>query len=164
MTKSRRTLYLRGGLSMASKQIDADKLLAHLNYLIGRCERVIERDSNPYSVELALTSQQDYSALVDAVLRGQFDAEPQTAHPYQPVVIDQNGRAAFKGNKIIEQLFEKGQLNLNKIAQEHYDSECYLQLIQLLGYTLSGSACLRCMTDELYEYGQREAKRLGVEV
>jgi len=145
-----------------SKQLDVEKLVHYLDISLENLNQKIEGAKRQKTRELNCAKESTIRELLEAVQRGQFDAEPETSHPYQPVVVDENGRAAFKGNKIIEQLFENGLLNLNKIAQEHYDSECYLQLIQLLGYTLSGSACLQCMTDDLYEYGQREAERLGV--
>lgn len=75
-------------------------------------------------------------------------------HPLQPLVRDEHGVVRFKQNAIIDWLFRTGQLDLNRIAievqQQGWQEEAQ-QLVQLLGYSLSGYGDLSYVTDEAYE-------------
>ena len=71
-------------------------------------------------------------------------------HPTQPVVIDDKGTARFKENKIVTDLLKVAAdagLNLNSIAMRRaegeYTKDDYSQLMQLIGYSVSGYGNLR---------------------
>lgn len=63
-------------------------------------------------------------------------------HPIQPTYIDHHGTRRFKPNKIIEHLQSTGVIDLNKIRLGagicEYDEDDYGQLLQLIGYSVSG--------------------------
>lgn len=62
-------------------------------------------------------------------------------HPMQPVVIASDGVARFKENKIVSQLLSMCQKNgygLNEILASCPDLDDYSQLMQLIGYSVSG--------------------------
>jgi len=61
--------------------------------------------------------------------------------PNQPIVVAKDGCIRFQENKIVSKLLdfasERG-YNLNNIVIEFGDSEDYIQLIQLIDYSVSG--------------------------
>lgn len=62
-------------------------------------------------------------------------------HPMQPVVIAEDGVARFKQNKIVRDLLElasKHGMDLNTICMRGYDRDDYAQLMELIGYSVSG--------------------------
>lgn len=59
-------------------------------------------------------------------------------HPIQPIVTAPDGRLRFKGNAIIDHLFNTGKLDLNEIACMGFPQEDRRQIAQLLGYSVSG--------------------------
>lgn len=84
-------------------------------------------------------------------------------HPIQPPVVDKNSTARFKENPIINWMLEKGRLgekfDLNIIAREHFDIEHHDQLLQLIGYSLSGypgSENIRNVAYAMLETGKSE--------
>lgn len=82
-------------------------------------------------------------------------------HPVQPIVLDEKGTPRFKGNKIVEWLFNTGKLNLNDVSvlvhQGKLPLEDYVQLTQLLGYSTSGWGDLSTSPEELVEYADSVA-------
>ena len=62
-------------------------------------------------------------------------------HPMQPISIE-NGVARFKGNTIIKWLFETKKLDLNEVSTMvrlgMFSNEDYVQITQLLNYSVSG--------------------------
>lgn len=62
-------------------------------------------------------------------------------HPMQPVVIANDGCARFKENKIVSDLLaiaSSNGMDLNQIAARNYSKDDYSQLMQLIGYSVSG--------------------------
>ncbi len=62
-------------------------------------------------------------------------------NPMQPVVIAADGAIRFKANEIVRDLLglaEKNGVGLNHIAAGEYSKDDYSQLMQLIGYSVSG--------------------------
>jgi hypothetical protein len=85
-------------------------------------------------------------------------------HPMQPIVRDGEGVIRFKGNAIVNWLFETGKLNLNEVSalvrRGTFPEEDYVQLTQLLGYSVSGWGDLSTSPPEMVE----EADRIAAEM
>lgn len=81
-------------------------------------------------------------------------------HPVQPVVIDKQGVARFKENKIVRALLDTGTLDLNKIAVLDFPKEDRIQLAQLIGYSICGASELTYMPDSIIDAAQEEADSL----
>lgn len=67
--------------------------------------------------------------------------------PMQPVVVAADGVIRFKKNQIISDMLElcqKHGLDLNEIAMRDYDKDDRSQLMQLIGYSVSGYGTLGC--------------------
>ena len=67
--------------------------------------------------------------------------------PMQPVVMAADGVIRFKKNQIISDMLElcqKHGLDLNEIAMRDYDKDDRSQLMQLIGYSVSGYGSLSC--------------------
>jgi hypothetical protein len=77
-------------------------------------------------------------------------------NPMQPIVKDKDGVTRFKGNICVRKLLtyatERG-YGLNEIFLEDitYDHDDYVQLMQLIGYSLSGFGELSCVDDDTYK-------------
>ncbi len=74
-------------------------------------------------------------------------------HPVQPLEMVE-GILRFKQNKIIRKLLDFSSehgYSLNEIAKEYHDDEDYVQLMQLIGYSVVGNCDLNCVSDEEYE-------------
>lgn len=88
-------------------------------------------------------------------------------HPQQPIGLAEDGVIRFKGNSIIEDLFASGALDLNKIRVRVHTGdlpkEDYVQLTQLLGYSVSGWGNLSTSPTEMVEAADKEADRLRLE-
>lgn len=66
-------------------------------------------------------------------------------HPMQPVVIGADGAIRFKQNKIINDMLEFCQghgFGLNEMAIRDYEKDDRSQLMQLIGYSVSGYGSL----------------------
>lgn len=62
-------------------------------------------------------------------------------NPMQPIVIAADGAIRFKANEIVRDLLDLAQKNgtcLNHIAAGEYSDDDYSQLMQLIGYSVSG--------------------------
>lgn len=59
-------------------------------------------------------------------------------HPMQPIVLDQQGVARFKENKIVRYLLEHGGIDMNQLARLDFPREDQSQFAQLIGYSVSG--------------------------
>lgn len=67
--------------------------------------------------------------------------------PMQPVVMDSVGSVRFKENKIISDMLDFCQshgFGLNEMAVRGYEKDDTSQLMQLIGYTVSGYGGLSC--------------------
>ncbi len=56
-------------------------------------------------------------------------------HPIQPLITDKDGVTRFKRNKIVDYLASN---KLNELACMGFDDEDWIQLSQLIGYSLHG--------------------------
>jgi len=68
-------------------------------------------------------------------------------HPMQPVVEAPDGVIRFKANQIISDMLEicgKHGFDLNEIAARDYKKDDLSQLMQLIGYSVSGYGNLHC--------------------
>lgn len=76
-----------------------------------------------------------------------------TTHPTQPLELDEHGVMRFKQNRIVRMLLDSHpSQNLNTIlAFENFPLEDYKQLMQLIGYSISGYGDLDIATDEEIE-------------
>lgn len=85
----------------------------------------------------------------------------QPVQPMQPIVLDEKGTPRFKGNEIIKHLFNTGKLDLNELTmlvhQGKLPKEDYVQITQLLGYSVSGWGDLSTSPPEMVEAADREA-------
>jgi hypothetical protein len=71
----------------------------------------------------------------------------------QPIAADQNGVLRFKYNAIVRHLLDVASRHghdLNRIAAMDFPREDYVQLMQLIGYSLSGFGELGCVDDDTY--------------
>ena len=70
----------------------------------------------------------------------------------------------FKGNSIIEDLFDSGALDLNEISRRvhrgDFPKEDYVQLTQLIGYTVGGWGELSTSPPEMVAAADKEAEAL----
>lgn len=72
------------------------------------------------------------------------DTRPASTHPMQPLVEDEHGVIRFKKNAIVSDMLDRDAANggQNKIAYEvitgKHTHEDYSQLMQLIGYSVSG--------------------------
>lgn len=81
-------------------------------------------------------------------------SEPTTKpHPRQPVVFDEHGIARFRANKLINMLLMTSKLDLNDLlvmdTNGQFGEGDYVQLMQLIGYSVYGAADLDFMPREL---------------
>lgn len=78
-------------------------------------------------------------------------------HPIQPIHTDEHGVIRFKANAIVRFLLDNGGYNLNQIACMGFPQEDYEQLMQLIGYSLSGFGDLDCASVDTFETAARMA-------
>ncbi len=92
----------------------------------------------------------------------------QKKHPIQPIILDDNGTARFKENKIVSYLLDKTTktkiCDLNDIAifvaNGTFSNEDREQLAQLIGYSVGGAADLSYMSDEIIDEANKQAESL----
>lgn len=78
-------------------------------------------------------------------------------HPMQPIEKDEHGVVRFKKNNIVRLLLEAGPLDLNQLAMMHFSKEDREQLMQLIGYSVSGFGELDYVSRESVEEADRQA-------
>ena len=85
-------------------------------------------------------------------------------HPEQPIGMASDGVIRFKGNSIIKELKRTRALDLNKISvrvqRGDFPMEDYVQLTQLLGYSVSGWGDLSTSPPEMVAAADKEAERI----
>jgi hypothetical protein len=87
----------------------------------------------------------------------------------QPIYRDGDGRARFRGNKIVEWMLEQGRqgkkFDLNTIAVACVDvpQEDYVQFVQLIGYSIRGFHELSGVPDARCLEASACARDLGIE-
>jgi hypothetical protein len=69
-------------------------------------------------------------------------------HPVQPLITDPRGVTRFKKNQIVDLLASN---RLNELAAMGFPDEDWIQLAQLIGYSLDGFETLSYVTGKAYE-------------
>ena len=85
----------------------------------------------------------------------------------QPVVVAAEGTIRFKQNQIISDMLElcqKHGLGLNEIAMRDYEKDDRSQLMQLIGYSVSGYGDLSCSRAKHVMRADKKAESLLAEV
>jgi len=85
----------------------------------------------------------------------------------QPVVVAADGTIRFKQNKIVSDMLEicqKNGLDLNEIAMRDYEKDDRSQLMQLIGYSVSGYGSLSCARAKHLMRADEKAESLISEV
>jgi hypothetical protein len=72
-------------------------------------------------------------------------------HPIQPLERHDDGAIRFKKNAIVEQLLFTSKFSLTDISRMPFSNDDYQQLMQLIGYTVSGYSELRCSEERWSE-------------
>lgn len=80
--------------------------------------------------------------------------------PMQEIYRGRDGVIRFKPNKIIQWLFDNGHLDMNKIQTIDFIDEDRVQLVQQLGYSVSGFGNLSYVPEELASWCDYLADRL----
>lgn len=81
----------------------------------------------------------------------------------QPVVIASDGCARFKENKIVSDLLDlasKHGVSLNQICMMGYETDDYAQLMELIGYSVSGYGDLDMARRDHVRRADRDAEKL----
>lgn len=81
-------------------------------------------------------------------------------HPMQPLVKDDSGVVRFQQNSIIDALQREGSIDLNALAGRRFSPEDWMQLAQLLGYSVSGFGDLSYASAEVVAQADAAAERL----
>lgn len=84
-------------------------------------------------------------------------------HPMQSVILDEDGTARFKANKIVEYLQSWATLrgmDMNALAIMPFDREDREQFAQLIGYSVSGFGELSYASDEAVDKADRLVEQL----
>ena len=92
------------------------------------------------------------------------DQRNELAHPMQPIGRDADGIVRFKENKIMRHLMMRGKVDINELSlmvnEGMITCEDFTQLMQLIGYSVSGYGELSSSPEHLVE----EADRLAAEL
>jgi ribosomal protein S27AE len=89
------------------------------------------------------------------------DRKHSTAHPMQPLVVDEHGTVRFRENAIVRYLLDNnGKLDLNKLTFVGFSNDEWEQFAQLIGYSVSGFGSLSYVRDETYAQARAECDRL----
>lgn len=87
--------------------------------------------------------------------------------PMQPVVVAADGVIRFKANQIINDMLDlcqKHGFDLNEIAARDYEKDDRSQLMQLIGYSVSGYGNLDCSRAKHVMRADRKAETLAKEM
>ena len=87
--------------------------------------------------------------------------------PMQPVVVAADGVIRFKANQIISDMLDlcqKHGFGLNEIAMGDYGKDDRSQLMQLIGYSVSGYGSLSCARAKHLMRADQKAEALAGEV
>ena len=86
-------------------------------------------------------------------------------HPNQPIELAEDGYIRFKKNKIVKKMLEfctERGYSLNEIRVDFYDdNDDYVQLMQLIGYSVSGYGDLSCVSKKECRRADRIAEKLA---
>lgn len=78
-----------------------------------------------------------------------------TAHPMQPLELDDHDILRFKQNAIVRFLLDAGVFDMNAIARMPFSDEDREQFAQLIGYSYSGFSELSYVSDETFEVARK---------
>jgi hypothetical protein len=81
-------------------------------------------------------------------------------HPMQPIVLDDDGIARFKGNAIVRFLLDRGPITLNDLALMNFSDEDREQFAQLIGYSVCGFGELSYASDEVVALADAKAEAM----
>jgi len=89
-------------------------------------------------------------------------------HPMQPIYLDEEGKAYFQKNAIVEYVLDNGKIggkpiDMNMIRRLDFTDEDRAQFVQLLGYDVNGCADLSYVPEDVYWPAHHEAARLKAE-
>lgn len=83
-------------------------------------------------------------------------------HPRQPVVMADDGIVRFRENAIVRHLLNTSRTDLHQlsvaVAHGEYSEDDYAQLLQLIGYSVSGYGSLSVATPEEVAAADAEAE------
>lgn len=85
------------------------------------------------------------------------------AHPMQPIVLASDGVIRFRRNEIVRWLVDTKRLDLNDLARLDFSDDDQMQLMQLLGYSVSGYGDLSCASKKSVRKADRIAERVRKE-
>lgn len=87
-------------------------------------------------------------------------------HPNQPLVLDKHEVIRFRQNKIVAKMLEfctERGCGLNEISCDDITTEeDYRQLMQLIGYSVSGYGDLHICTDKEWRRLEKQVERLNI--
>jgi hypothetical protein len=78
-----------------------------------------------------------------------------TAHPMQPLELDDHGILRFKQNAIVRFLLDAGVFDMNTIALMPFSNEDREQFAQLIGYSYGGFCDLSYVSDETWQLADK---------
>jgi len=81
--------------------------------------------------------------------------------PMQPIMMDDRGVARFRENKYVRFLLDMGPFDLNKLSRLDFPDEDYEQLMQLIGYSVSGYGDLSTVSRSSVERADTEVERMS---
>lgn len=86
-----------------------------------------------------------------------------TKHPMQPVFIDEDGIARFRGNPIVRFLYDwavnKG-MGMNELIMMPFENEDREHFAQLIGYSICGYGELSYVSDKSYAEAEEKVSEL----
>lgn len=87
-------------------------------------------------------------------------AEVKKHHKMQEIVVADDGVIRFRQNAIVNFLLEAGPFDLNQISMMGFSRADYTQLMQLIGYSVSGYGELSTSPSKLVRRADRKACEL----
>lgn len=88
------------------------------------------------------------------------DPEGEKYHTLQQIIIDKNGTARFRENKIVTFLLDKGGYDLNDLAAMKFTDADSMQFAQLIGYSVSGFGSLSYASDDVVKHADSVVKEM----
>lgn len=95
---------------------------------------------------------------ITTTMKGQKLTKPTPPkHPMQPIELDSHDVVRFRANSVIRWLVDTGRLDLDEVNLHGFGREDIAQVMQLLGYSVSGFGDLQCASDEVMARADAEA-------
>lgn len=146
--------FYRDGIEAAAKWVDQQREAYDSEH--GRF------DSDTGSFEFGNDAQRDYSYTLAEIVEGIRSLHPNAGNspaipdrwvPMQPLAFDSHGTLRFKENQIVRKMLDfstEHGYGLNEMALENFTPDDRMQLMQLIGYSLTGYGELSYVTDVSY--------------